>query len=205
MKKMINKITLIIRGYSLEETLIIAQEANKYNCFNLEITSNTDNWDKIIKAVIEEKLDNIVVGAGTTLNMELLKKAIDVGSQFILSPIMMSKEMLDYCKQNDIISVPAAFSPSEIYEMYEGGADIIKLFPAVDLPPRYIKDISAPLGKIPLMVVGGIGVNNLKEYFNAGAQYAGIGSGICNKEELKQGNKQSVVNNLKILSEIYNN
>ena len=89
--------------------------------------------------------------------------------------------------------------------MYEGGADIIKLFPAVDLPPRYIKDISAPLGKIPLMVVGGIGVNNLKDYFNAGAQYAGIGSGICNKEELKQGNKQSVVNNLKILSEIYNN
>lgn len=205
MKKMINKITLIIRGYSLEETLIIAQEANKYDCFNLEITSNTDNWDKIIKAVIEEKLDNIVVGAGTILNMELLKKAIDVGSQFILSPIMMSKEMLDYCKQNNVISVPAAFSPSEIYEMYEGGADIIKLFPAVDLPPRYIKDISAPLGKIPLMVVGGIGVNNLKDYFNAGAQYAGIGSGICNKEELKQGNKQSVVNNLKILSEIYNN
>ena len=202
---MINKITLIIRGYSLEETLIIAQEANKYDCFNLEITSNTDNWDKIIKAVIEEKLDNIVVGAGTILNMELLKKAIDVGSQFILSPIKMSKEMLDYCKQNDVISVPAAFSPSEIYEMYEGGADIIKLFPAVDLPPRYIKDISAPLGKIPLMVVGGIGVNNLKDYFNAGAQYAGIGSGICNKEELKQGNKQSVVNNLKILSEIYNN
>lgn len=189
----------------MEETLIIAQEANKYDCFNLEITSNTDNWDKIIKAVIEEKLDNIVVGAGTILNMELLKKAIDVGSQFILSPIMMSKEMLDYCKQNNVISVPAAFSPSEIYEMYEGGADIIKLFPAVDLPPRYIKDISAPLGKIPLMVVGGIGVNNLKDYFNAGAQYAGIGSGICNKEELKQGNKQSVVNNLKILSEIYNN
>ena len=111
MKKMINKITLIIRGYSLEETLIIAQEANKYDCFNLEITSNTDNWDKIIKAVIEEKLDNIVVGAGTILNMELLKKAIDVGSQFILSPIKMSKEMLDYCKQNDVISVPAAFSP----------------------------------------------------------------------------------------------
>lgn len=205
MKKMINKITLIIRGYSLEETLIIAQEANKYDCFNLEITSNTDNWDKIIKAVIEEKLDNIVVGAGTILNMELLKKAIDVGSQFVLSPIKMSKEMLDYCKQNDVISVPAAFSPSEIYEMYEAGADIIKLFPAVDLLPRYIKDISAPLGKIPLMVVGGIGVINLKDYFNAGAQYAGIGSGICNKEELKQGNKQSVVNNLKILSEIYNN
>jgi 2-dehydro-3-deoxyphosphogluconate aldolase/(4S)-4-hydroxy-2-oxoglutarate aldolase len=198
----INKITLILRKYTLEETILIAQEANKYNCFNLEITTNTDDWDKIIKEVVSRRFENIVVGAGTVLNMDLLKTAIDAGSQFVLSPVTMSKEMIDYCKQRGVMSVPAAFSPSEIYQMHEFGADAIKLFPAIDLPSRYIKDISAPLGQLPIMVVGGVNIKNVNEYFENGAQYAGIGSGICNKEELKQGNYQSLVENLKRLSAI---
>ena len=198
----INKITLILRKHTLEETILIAQEANKYNCFNLEITTNTDDWDKIIKEVVSRRFENIVVGAGTVLNMDLLKTAIDAGSQFVLSPVTMSKEMIDYCKQRGVMSVPAAFSPSEIYQMHEFGADAIKLFPAIDLPSRYIKDISAPLGQLPIMVVGGVNIKNVNEYFENGAQYAGIGSGICNKEELKQGNYQSLVENLKRLSAI---
>ena len=202
MKKEINKITLIIRGYTLEETLVIAKEANKYNCFNLEITTNTDNWDGIIAEVIRKNYTNIIVGAGTVLNMELLKRAVEVGAQFVLAPITMSKDMLNYCDEKNVVSVPAAFSPSEVYEMYRNGADVVKLFPAVDLPARYIKDISAPLGKIPLMVVGGVNAKNAKDYFDAGAMYAGIGSGICNKEELRNGNHTSVIENLKLLSQL---
>lgn len=202
MKKQINKITLIIRGYTMEETLAIAKEANKYNCFNLEITTNTENWDGIIAEVIKRNYTNVIVGAGTVLNMDLLKRAVEVGAQFVLAPITMSKEMLDYCTEKDVVSVPAAFSPSEIYDMYRNGADVIKLFPAIDLPARYVKDISAPLGKIPLMVVGGVNAKNVKDFFDAGAMYAGIGSGICNKEELKKGDYSSVVENLELLSRL---
>ena len=202
MKKEINKITLIIRKYSIEETLAIAEEANKYDCFNLEITTNTDDWQNIIKEVISKKYNNIIVGAGTVLNMDLLKKAIDSGSQFVLAPIKMDKKMLDYCTEKNVVSVPAAFSPSEIYEMYSNGADVVKLFPAVDLPARYIKDIMAPLGQVPIMVVGGINVENISEYFKYGAKYAGIGSGICNREELKAGDKHTLEDNLLELSRL---
>lgn len=202
MKKEINKITLIIRKYSIEETLAIAEEANKYDCFNLEITTNTDNWQNIIKEVISKKYNNIIVGAGTVLNMDLLKEAIDSGSQFVLAPIKMDKKMLDYCTEKNVVSVPAAFSPSEIYEMYSNGADVVKLFPAVDLPARYIKDIMAPLGQIPIMVVGGINTENISEYFKYGAKYAGIGSGICNREELKAGDKHTLEDNLLKLSKL---
>lgn len=202
MKKKINKITLIIRGYTLAETLMIAEEANNYGCFNLEITTNTDGWEEMIRAVISKNYENLIVGAGTVLDLELLEKAVAAGSEFVLAPIPMSKSMLDYCKDHDVISVPAAFSPGEIYEMKRNGADIIKLFPAIDLPPRYLKDIMAPLGELPIMVVGGINKNNAKDYFAMGAQYAGIGSGICNKEELREGNRNSLIENLRELAEL---
>ena len=144
--KKINKITLILRGYTLDEARLIAEEANKYpNCFNLEITTNTVDWENIIRQLIAGNYENLIIGAGTVLNKELLEKAIDAGSQFVLSPICMDKQMLDYCKEKEVLSVPAAFSPSEIYEMYINGADVIKLFPAADLPARYIKYILAPL------------------------------------------------------------
>lgn len=199
--KKINRITLILRKYSLEEALMIAEEANRYpDCFNLEITTNTEDWDKIVSEITGRHYENITVGAGTVLDMQLLKTAIDAGSQFVLAPVTMSKEMLDHCKEKDVLSVPAAFSPSEIYQMYRDGADVIKLFPAADLPERYIKDIKAPLGDIPIMVVGGVNADNVKKYFDAGAEYAGIGSGICDKEELRKGNKGSLVDNLKKLS-----
>ena len=73
MKKEINKITLIIRKYSIEETLAIAEEANKYDCFNLEITTNTDNWQNIIKEVISKKYNNIIVGASTEKSRSVLE------------------------------------------------------------------------------------------------------------------------------------
>ncbi len=202
MKKEINKITLILRKYSKEEIVAVAEEANKYHCFNLEITTNTPGWDESIREVIGRNLENIIVGAGTVLDMDLLKMAIDAGSQFVLSPITMTKEMLKYCRERGVVSVPAAFSPSEIYEMYRNGADIVKLFPAVDLPLRYIKDISAPLGPVPIMVVGGINAGNIREYFENGACSAGIGSGICDREQLRQGNYESLKSNLYELSRL---
>ena len=152
--------------------------------------------------MIARQYTNTVVGVGTVLNMEFLKTAIDAGSQFVLAPITMTKEMLDLCKEKNVVSVPAAFLPSEVYEMYTSGADIIKLFPAVDLPTRYVKDIQAPLGEIPIMVVGGVNTENVFEYFKNGAKYASIGSGICKREELKKGDNHSLIENLRKLSEL---
>ena len=197
----INKITLILRGYSLEECLLIADEANKYN-FNLEVTTNTENWEMIVATLLKKKYDNLVIGVGTVLDMDLLKKVINIGARFVLSPVMMTKEMIDYCKENDVKCVPSAFTPSEYLKMKRYGADIIKLFPAIDLPNRYLKDIFGPLGKYPTMVVGGVSLTNVNDFFQQGATYAGIGSNICNKEDLKNKKLEPLKNNLLALSRL---
>lgn len=202
--KKINEITLILRGFSKEEALLIANEASKYNCFNLEITTNTPDWENIIKSLIEASFNNVPIGAGTVLNTELLNRAITAGAKFALSPIMMTKEMLEICNKQGIISVPSGFSPSEIWTMHANGADIIKVFPASRLSPKYISDVLAPLGQIPLMVVGGINSDNLLEYMKAGAVYSGIGSGFCSHQSLMSGDVAELQESLKELSRINN-
>jgi 2-dehydro-3-deoxyphosphogluconate aldolase/(4S)-4-hydroxy-2-oxoglutarate aldolase len=198
----IKKITLILRGYSLEEVLTIAKEASQYDCFGLEITTNTSGWEEIIHETILQHFPNITVGAGTVLNMTLLEKAINAGAQFVLSPIMMDSEMLETCRRVKIDSVPSGFSPSEIWEMASLGADVVKIFPAARLTPKYISDILAPLGKLPIMVVGGVNSSNVVDFFKAGALFAGIGSGLGDRDKIKSGEISELQENLKNLSEI---
>ena len=92
--KKINKITLILRGYSLEEAVLVAKEVSRFQCFNLEITTNTSGWEDIISELKRLEFANVPVGAGTVLDEGLLKRAINAGAEFALSPIMMTEQML---------------------------------------------------------------------------------------------------------------
>lgn len=100
-----------------------------------------------------------------------------------------------------MVSVPGAFSPSEIRQSFLDGADIVKIFPAGRLGSRYVSDIQAPLGKMPLMVVGGIGTSNVQEYFAAGASFAGIGSGIFLKEDILNENEEGIRGSIAAMEE----
>ena len=97
--------------------------------------------------------------------------------------------------------MPGAFSPTEIKKSFEDGADIVKVFPAARLGSRYLSDIAAPLGKMPLMVVGGIGTANVGEYFAAGASFAGIASGIFDKQDILNQNEAGIKASIQAMEE----
>lgn len=198
----IRKITIILRGYDRASVLKIAREADEHECFSLEITANSGDWQGAIEDVRSLHLRNVSVGAGTVLNMELLKQACEAGAEFALSPVVMSSDMLEYCRTHQMKSVPGTMSPSEVQQMRLLGADVIKIFPAARLTPKYFTDIMAPLGHLPLMAVGGVNAGNLREFIHAGAEYAGIGSGICSRQELLDGDERGLKQSLEELSEI---
>ena len=131
------------------------------------------------------------------VKMEEAKEAVNAGATFILSPIMLKKEILNFCKSKKVITVPGAFSPTEIIQSFRDGADIVKIFPADRLGKKYISDITAPLGELPVMVVGGINKENVNDYFKSGAKYAGIASGIFNKEDILSENAENLEKSLK--------
>lgn len=186
------KITVILRGYTYEQVRAVAKNLVGTKLNAIEITMNSPDVFETIRKITEEFGEYLYVGAGTVRTMEEAKKAISAGARFLLSPIMLSEEILNYCKQNSILSVPAAFSPSEVQRMIDLGADIVKVFPAGRLGSKYFTDIQAPLGKLPLMAVGGVNGENIQEYLDAGASFAGIASGIFQKQHVEQCQEEEI-------------
>ena len=191
------KITVILRGYSYKQIRLIVSILVKNGINSVEITMNTEKAAEIIKKIKTEFGEKILIGAGTVTTMEEAKEAVNAGATFILSPIMLEKEILNFCKSKKVITVPGAFSPTEIIQSFRDGADIVKIFPADRLVKKYISDITAPLGELPVMVVGGINRENVNDYFKSGAKYAGIASGIFNKEDILSENAENLEKSLK--------
>ena len=123
----------------------------------------------------------MLIGAGTVLNENAAKSAISAGAKFIISP-NLNVEVIKVTKQLGVVSIPGAFTPTEIVNAFNSGGDIIKVFPASG-NINYIKEILAPLPNIPLMPTGGITLENIREFQNAGAVAFGIGTALVNSKE----------------------
>ena len=195
------KVTVILRGYTYSQIRTVVKNLIGTELKAVEITMNTPGALDCIQKISEEFGDKILIGAGTVLTYEEAQQSIEAGAAFLLAPTVFSKEILDLCKEKGVVSVPGAFSPSEIYRSFEDGADIVKVFPAARLGSKYLTDIQAPLGKLPLMVVGGVNTGNLEEYFRAGASYAGIASVIFNKDDILQENEVNLKESIKAIEE----
>ena len=177
-----NKLIAIVRGARPEDTLKIVQSLYEGGIRIVEITMNSPKALSAIEMVADEFGSKMAVGAGTVLDSETARSALLAGAQFILSPTL-NAETIKLTKRYGAVSIPAAFTPTEILTAYELGGDIIKVFPATTLGPQFIKDIHGPLPQIPLLPTGGVGLHNIKEYLEAGAAGLGIGSSLVNTKQ----------------------
>lgn len=180
-----SKATVILRGYNFEQVETVLKVLDKRpNVKNVEVTLNTPDAIEIIKKSSKTFGDRLNIGAGTVLNYDELVKAIDAGAKFALSPNKMTKQMIDYCKVNSVLAIPGAYTPSEIFECFEDGADIVKVFPANELSISYAKKVCEPLGDLKLMAVGGVNKSNVKEYLSSGYSYVGSAGGIFRRDDI---------------------
>lgn len=175
----------IIRGFSLEKVLEIIPTYIEAGFYTVEVTMNTENVSGIISA-IAEKFPNINVGAGTVCNMADLKKALDAGSQFIVTPVL-DEEVIKYCVENKIPVFPGCYTPTEIYKAWTLGADAVKVFPATQLGVKYIKDVLGPLDQIKLLPTGGVSKENIGSFFDLGCVGAGMGGSLFDKNIIASG------------------
>lgn len=197
------KLTIIMRGYSFNqsEAILKAMEGFEKD-YAVEMTLNTENALENIKKLTEKFGDKINIGAGTVRTLTDAKAAYEAGAKFLLGPHVFTKEMLAFANEKNILAIPAAMTPSEVDQMFKNGADIVKIFPAAVVSPRFFKDIQAPLGKLPLMGVGGVSADNAKDFFDNQATYLGLGSGMFNEEDIKTLNVSNLAKSLQSLLEI---
>ncbi len=175
-----NKIIAIIRGAHPVDVVKIAEALYSGGIRVLEITMNSTEPLNAIKAVADKFGDKMLVGAGTVLNAESAYQAVAAGAGFILSPIA-NEDVIKATKSLGITYIPGAFTPTEIYNAFINGADIVKVFPAISA--SYIKDILGPLPQIKLLPTGGINLENINDFKKAGAAGFGIGSALVDTKK----------------------
>ena len=175
-----HRLVAIIRGLAPEHILPVAEALYLGGVRLLEITMNSVEPLAAIRSVSEAWGGRMVVGAGTVLDMDMVEAAVSAGARFVLSPVV-DPDVIRKTKELGAVSIPGAYTATEIFTAYRSGADIIKVFPATS--PAYIKDMAGPLPHIPLLPTGGITAANIGEYARAGAVGFGVGSGLVNTKQ----------------------
>lgn len=131
-----------------------------------EVTFRTECASDVIRTITKD-CPNMIVGAGTIINIEQAKLAIDCGAKFIVSP-GFNKDVVKYCQSQNIPVIPGCITPSEIMQALECGLSIVKFFPAKEFGGiATMKALSAPFSQIKFMPTGGVNLENLKEFISA--------------------------------------
>lgn len=176
----------IIRASSSEQIVNVARALYEGGVDVLEVTFTVPNVLDIIAAVKKELGKNVLIGAGTVLDPETARAALLAGAEFIVSPTV-NTEVIQLCKRYDKLSLPGAFTPTEILTAWEAGADIVKVFPADVGGPNYLKAIHGPLPQIRLLPTGGVDLTTIDAFFKAGACAVGLGSALVEKKAVDTG------------------
>jgi 2-dehydro-3-deoxyphosphogluconate aldolase/(4S)-4-hydroxy-2-oxoglutarate aldolase len=146
----------------------------------LEITTNTPGFSKEIEKA-RERHSEALIGAGTVTHVELAKKAMVVGAQFLVTP-NIDKKVAEAGKANHIPVLMGAMTPTEVADARAYGADIIKLFPAGNLGISYFKSLKGPFDTVPFFAVGGIDEGNIQDWLEAGIDGVGLGSSLVKSD-----------------------
>lgn len=140
-----------------------------------EICFRTSCAEEALKIALKDYPD-MLIGAGTVINLDQAKKAIDLGVKFIVSP-GMNEDILEYCKSKNIIYFPGVVTPTEIMKAINLGLTYLKFFPAgVYGGLKAIKALSAAFPQVKFMPTGGVDNSNLKEFISEKAIFAVGGS-----------------------------
>jgi len=193
-------ILAILRGISARDIRPIVETSVSAGLKTVEITMNTDNACGLIRDTVKEAAGRLTVGAGTVLSVDDVKRSADAGAVFIVSPVFQP-EVVSYCRANGLPVFPGALTPQEIYDAWEGGASMVKVFPSKFFGPSYFREIKGPLHQVELLACGGVTADNVGEFFRCGASAVAFGASIFRKEWIAERRFDLIGGEIKMLIE----
>jgi 2-dehydro-3-deoxyphosphogluconate aldolase / (4S)-4-hydroxy-2-oxoglutarate aldolase len=179
-------IVAIVRGTGIDSLLKIAESLREGGVRVIEVTLNTPGAIEMIGQLEKEYGSDMLIGAGTVLDPETARSVILAGAKFILGPTL-NLDVSKLCKRYNTVYVPGVMTPTEIITAWEAGAQVVKVFPAGSLGPRYVKELRGPLPQVEVMPVGGVTLDNAAEFIKAGAAALGIGGELVDRKAVETG------------------
>lgn len=171
----------ILRGIEADTVEPLMETVISAGLKTVEITMNTKGASHLIEKAVRSSNKELTIGAGTVLNMKDLRSALDAGASFIVMPVLIPNVMA-YCAKNKIPAFPGALTPQEIYNAWNAGAAMVKVFPSGFFGPEYFKEIKGPFNNIKLLACGGVTADNMSKYFSNGADAIAFGASVFKKE-----------------------
>lgn len=174
----------ILRAKSSQNLVEVTEALYEGGVRAVEVTMTTPDALKVISEVVARFAGRLLMGAGTVLDPETCRAAIMAGAEFIVTPVT-KQEVIRLANHYSKPIINGAYTPTEALFGYECGADFIKLFPADQLGPAYVKNLLAPLPMLQLVPTGGVTPENVGDYLRAGSVAVGAGSTLVAKEALE--------------------
>ena len=154
---------------------------------SLEVTMTVPRAIELIGEIAPTLPSGFLIGAGTVVDAETARAAIDAGARFIVGPVFRPA-VIEAAHAAGAAAMPGCFSPTEILAAWEAGADLVKVFPATALGPAYFKDLHGPMPQVRLMPTGGVSLENAGDWIRAGAVAIGVGGALVDPKLVAAGN-----------------
>jgi len=180
------RVVALIRADSPDGLLDCAKALADGGLTSIELTMTTPGALRMLEKASAD-LPDFLFGLGTVLDAETARAGILSGAKFIVTPALRP-DVITLCRRYSVPIFCGAFTPTEIVNAWEAGADAAKVFPAEFFGPAYIKSIKAPLPHIELLPTGGVNAENVGDFLKAGAFATAAGSSLVDAKAFKEKN-----------------
>lgn len=172
------KITAVVRTKTAEQAIQTAQALYDAGIRLVEITFTVPNAADVIKTVAARCPSHCLVGAGTVTTADQAESALAAGAQFIVGPVHRAA-LVTLAHKAGVPCIMAGLTPTEILDVHQSGSDMVKVFPIDSVGgPGYVKSVLGPLPDVPIVASGGVGIENYRDFLEAGAAGVALGSGL---------------------------
>ena len=192
----------VVRASSSREACLAAEAVCKGGIPIVEITMTVPGAIEVIRELAKSCGSEILIGAGTVLNVADARRCFDAGAQFLVSP-GFNRATVELAVREAKLIMAGALTPTEIIEAWSAGSDLVKVFPCGQVGgAKYIKALKGPLPQIPLVPTGGVNLSTAADFIEAGAAALGIGGELVQAEALKSSKPELIVETARKFLEI---
>src|SRR5262252_3526021 len=185
----------VVRASSAREARIAADAVCEGGIPIVEITMTVPGAVEVIRELTKSVSGEVLVGAGTVLNVEAARRCLDAGAQFLVSP-GLNLQVVQVAAAEGKLMMAGALTPTEVITAWEAGSDFVKVFPCGQVGgAKYIKALKGPLPQVPLVPTGGVSLTTAGEFIEAGAAALGAGGELVQAEALKANKPEIIVEN----------
>ena len=182
----------VIRASTADKAFFAVDALCKGGIPVVEIALTVPGAELVIEALRKQLEGTLLVGAGTVLNAERARQCVDAGAQFIVSP-GLNAATVAFVNSQKILMIAGALTPTEIMAAWEGGSDVVKIFPCNAVGGAgYIKSLKGPFPQIPFIPTGGVNLQTAANFLRAGAEALGVGSELVPASALDSGKPEVI-------------